>query len=82
MDQVYYSASFYLKPPSSEDHQRYILYIYIYIMKSLQLELLAIYGDYLGQELQGIRANLKAAAISSSSKVQKAALEPDHQRHG
>lgn len=70
MDQVYYSAAFYLKPRSSEDHERLMQYV-----KLRRLELLANYGDYLGQELQEIRADLKAAATSSGSEVQEAALE-------
>jgi hypothetical protein len=44
-------------------------------MKLRQLELLANYGDYLGQKLQEIRADLKAAAAGASSEVRKAAFE-------
>lgn len=68
LDQVYYSAAFYFKPASSEDHQRYI-----YFVKLRRLELLANYGDYLGYELQGIQAKLKVKAIGASSEVQQAA---------
>lgn len=45
----------------------------MYYVKLRRLELLANYGDYLGQELQEIRADLKVAAIGADSKVQKAA---------
>lgn len=70
MDQVYYSAAFYLKPRSPEEHENLMLYV-----KLRRLELLANYGDYLGQELQEIRADLKAAAAGASSEVREAALE-------
>ena len=50
----------------------------MYLINLPRLELLANYGYYLGYELQGIRANLKAKATGASSEVQKAAqkLEP------
>ena len=70
MDQVYYSAAFYLKPRSSEEYERLMHYV-----KLRRLELLANYGDYLGQELQEIRLDLKAAATSAGSEVREAALE-------
>lgn len=71
MDQVYYSAAFYLKPRSSEEHEHLMHYV-----KLRRLELLANYGDYLGQELQEIRADLKAAAATgASSAVREAVLE-------
>jgi hypothetical protein len=70
MDQVYYSAAFYLKPrpPAEYEHLRHYV-------KPRRLELLANYGDYLGQELQEIRADLKAAAraIGAGSEVDEAA---------
>ena len=49
MDQVYYSAAFYLKQRSSEEHEHPMLYV-----KLRRLELLANYGDYLGRELHPI----------------------------
>ena len=70
MDQVYYSAAFYLKPRSSEEHEHLMYYV-----KLRRLELLANYGHYLGQELQEIRADLKAAATGAGSDVREAALE-------
>ncbi|KAI9772749.1 MAG: hypothetical protein M1840_000344 [Geoglossum simile] len=70
MDKVYYSAAFFFKPRSSEEHEHLMHYV-----KLRRLELLANYGDYLGQELQEIRADLKAAAIGTSSEVRGAALE-------
>ena len=70
MDQVYYSAAFYLKPRSSEEHEHLMHYV-----KLRRLELLANYGHYLGQELQQIRADLKAAATGAGSEVRDATLE-------
>jgi hypothetical protein len=70
MDQVYHSAAFYFKPRSSEEHEHLMCYV-----KLRRLELLANYGDYLGQELQEIRADLKAAATGASSEVREAAQE-------
>jgi hypothetical protein len=70
MDRVYYSAAFFFKPRSSQEHEHLMQYV-----KLRRLELLANYGDYLGQELQEIRADLKAAAIGASSEVRKAAFE-------
>lgn len=69
MDQVYYSAAFYLKARSPEEYDRLMSYL-----KLRRLELLANYGDYLGQELQEIRADLKAAAIGASSDVREVAI--------
>ncbi|KAI9787510.1 MAG: hypothetical protein M1839_000040 [Geoglossum umbratile] len=56
MDRVYCSAAFYFKPRSPEEHKHLMHYV-----KLRRLELLANYGDSLGQELQGIRADLKTA---------------------
>ncbi|KAI9827076.1 MAG: hypothetical protein M1826_006440 [Phylliscum demangeonii] len=67
MDQVYSSAAFYFKP---EDPDRLMHYV-----KLRRLELLANYGDYLGLDLQELRADLKAAAVGGSTEVQKAAGE-------
>ena len=69
MDQVYYSAAFFLKPRSSEEHEHLMHYV-----KLRRLELLANYDDYLGQELQEIRADLKAAATGAGSEVREAAV--------
>ncbi|MCJ1481905.1 hypothetical protein MMC06_002066 [Schaereria dolodes] len=70
MDQVYYSAAFYLKPRSSKEHENLMHYV-----KLRRLELMANYGNYLGQELQEIRVDLKAAATGAGSEVGEAALE-------
>lgn len=69
LDQVYHSAAFYFDPRQPEEHDRLMYYV-----KLRRLELLANYGDYLGQELQEIRADLKAAATSGSSEVKGAAM--------
>ena len=45
----------------------------MYYMKLRRLELLANYGDYLGQELKEIWADLKAVATVAGPEVQKAA---------
>ena len=47
----------------------------MHYVKLRRLELLANYGDYLGQELQEIRLDLKAAATGAGSEVREAALE-------
>ena len=70
MDQAYHSFWFYFKPHSSEEHGHLMHYV-----KLRRLELLSNYGDYLGQGLQGIRADLEAAATGDGSEVQYAALE-------
>lgn len=71
MDQVYYFAAFYLKPRSSEEHEHLMHYV-----KLRRLELLVNYGDYLGQELQEIRADLKAAAATGvRSELREASQE-------
>ena len=70
MDQVYYSAAFYLKARSSDEYESLMCYV-----KLRRLEFLANYGDYLGQDLQEIRADLKAAAIGASSAIRQAAIE-------
>ena len=64
MDQVYYSAAFYLKPRSSEEYEHLMLYV-----KLRRLEFLANYGDYLGQELQEIQVDLKTAAVDANSEA-------------
>ena len=69
LDRVHCSSAFYYKARSPEEHGRLMLYI-----KLRRLELLANYGNYLGQELQEIRADLKAAAVDASSEVQEAAM--------
>jgi hypothetical protein len=61
MDRVYSSASFYFKElPLLEDDE-----ITIKLAKLRQLELYAEYGDYLGQTLENVRKDLKAAAKAS-----------------
>lgn len=70
MDKVYFSAAFYLKPRSSEEHEHLMRYV-----KLRRLEFLANYGDYFGQELQIIRADLKAAAVDADSEIRTAALK-------
>lgn len=67
MDQVYFSAAFYLKPRSPEGHYHLMLYV-----KLRRLELLANYRNYLGQELYHIRADLKAAFTGASSELNEA----------
>ena len=70
LDKVYYSTSFYLKPRSAEEFGKLQAFV-----KLRRLELLANYGDYLGQELQQIRVDLKAAAKGAAADVQKVNLE-------
>lgn len=70
LDKVYYSAAFYFKPRSSKELEFHMLYL-----KLRRLELRANYGDYLGQGLQEMRANLKAEATGADSEVREAALE-------
>ncbi|KAL8823161.1 MAG: hypothetical protein Q9191_006118 [Dirinaria sp. TL-2023a] len=59
MDEAYCCTAFLFRPRTSDEHQHLMVYV-----KLRRLELLANYGDYLGQELQEIRANLKQAALS------------------
>ena len=66
MDQAYYSAEFYLEPRSSEEYDHLMLYL-----KLRWLEFMANYSNYLGKELQEIRVDFKAAAISASSGVEE-----------
>jgi len=68
MDRVYRSGAFFLKPRSSEEYEHLNYYV-----KLRRLELLANYGDYLGQELQEIRAALRKAATDADSELQDAA---------
>lgn len=68
MDRIYYSAAFYFVPRSPDDYERLMTYV-----KLRRLELLANYGDYLGQELQEIRTDLKKAATGASLEVRDAA---------
>ena len=70
MDRVYYSAAFHFKPRSSNEHERLMTYV-----KLRRLELLANYGDYVRQELQVIREDLKKAATGASFEVRTAAAE-------
>ena len=62
LDQVYYSKSFYFKPRSSDEHERFMNYV-----KLRRLELLANYGDYLEHEVSHFRADLKEAASGAHS---------------
>ncbi|KAL9609238.1 MAG: hypothetical protein Q9167_005973 [Letrouitia subvulpina] len=70
MDEVYCSSAFYFRARSSAEHQRHQLYL-----KLRQLELLGNYRDYLGQEPQAFRANLKETKKddNSSEEVRQAA---------
>lgn len=68
MDQVYYSAAFFFKPRSSEEHEHLMHYV-----KLRRLELLVNYGDYLGQKLQKVQADLKAATTGAGSELREAA---------
>lgn len=68
MDEVHYSAAFYLKPRSSEEYDRFKLYLNL-----RWLEFMANYSDYVGKELQEVRAKLKAVAIGGSFGVQEVA---------
>ena len=70
MDEVYCSAAFYFKPRSSEEYEHLMLYV-----KLRRLEFLANYVDYLGQEQQEIRLDLKAIAMGASSEVRVAAID-------
>ena len=69
MDKVYYSAVFILRPQSEQEYKKYMAYTDL-----RQRELLFNYGDYLGQGLQEIRADLKVAATQGSYKTKQAAL--------
>ena len=66
MDEVYYSAAYYLKPRSSEEYDRFKLYLNL-----RRLEFMVNYTYYVGKELQEIREKLQAAAIGGSSGVQE-----------
>lgn len=68
MDRVYYSAAFYLRPRDPKEYQDLMYYV-----KLRRLELLANYGDYLGQNIQQIRASLKAEAVDAACEVKGAA---------
>ena len=67
LDKIYHSSSFYLRPRSVEESERLQGYV-----RLRQLELMANYGDYLGQELQQIRAKLKEAAKDAAADVKEA----------
>ena len=60
MDRVCCSAAFYFRSRSSEEHKRLM-----HCMKLRQLELLANHRDYLGQDSQKTRADLKAAIVDA-----------------
>ena len=67
LDQVYNSSAFYLKPRLPDEQERLMNYL-----KLRRLELLGNYGDYLGQNLQEIRARLNKEAA--------ARMDPDLER--
>ena len=60
MDKVYHSPGSFFKPLTPDEHQEFMYYV-----KLRRLEMLANYGDWLGRELQKIRAQLKSAATES-----------------
>ena len=62
LDEVYYSASFYFKPRSPEEHEHLMT-----LVKLRRLELRANYGDYLGLEASLFRADMKEAAAGAHS---------------
>lgn len=68
MDQVYYSAEYYLESRSSKKYDHLMLYLNL-----RWLEFMANYSDYVGKELQEVRADLKAAAIGANSGVREIA---------
>ena len=71
MDKVYHSSAFFFKPLTPDEHEECMYYV-----KLRRLEMLANYGDWLGQELQEIRAKLKSAAQDSgSTELREAQLE-------
>lgn len=70
LDKVYYSGTFCLKPRSTEEYDRPVLYV-----KLRRLKLLVNYGDYLGHELQFFPALLKVAAIGDDAEITEAAYE-------
>lgn len=70
MDQVYHSTAFLLRPHSTDEYEKVMQYI-----KLRRLEIIANYDDYVGQELQEIRAKLKKAVAADDPDVRKAALE-------
>ena len=70
LDRVYSSAAFLLRPRKPEKQEELMIYV-----KLRHLELLANYGDYLGQELPEIRAELKAAAASGEPDAVNAAFQ-------
>lgn len=65
LDRVYFSAAFYFRARLSDEYNTFMYYVNL-----RRLELLANYGDCLGQELQEIRAKLKAVAVSAGAEVQ------------
>ena len=62
LDKVYYSASFFFKPGSPDEHEHLMNYV-----KLRQLELRASYGDYLELEVSHFRADMKEAAAGAHS---------------
>lgn len=66
LDKVYHSSSFYLRPLGEKEYDSKMAYI-----KLRRLEMLANYGDYLGQELPEFRAKLKQEAKVGSANDQE-----------
>ena len=62
LDKTYYSNAFYFKPRLPDEHDHLMNYV-----KLQRLELLANYGNYLGQEGSLFRAGFKAAASGAQS---------------
>ena len=69
LDKVYYSSAFYFHPRDQKEHDRLMAYV-----KLRRWEMLANYGDYLGQSMQNFRAELKESA-KTAPEVKTASLE-------
>lgn len=68
MDEVYCSAPFYFKTRDPAEQKFFQAYLQL-----RKLELLANSGDYVGQELQQIRAHLKLVSIEADDQRQATA---------
>lgn len=69
LDQVYDTQPFYFKPRQGKDYEEFLAFV-----KLRQFEMLANYGDCLGQELQELRAELKQTARFGGKDVKEAAF--------
>lgn len=69
LDRVFYTEAFYFEPRQGKDYEQLLAFV-----KLRQLELLTNYEDYLGHELQELRAGLKEAAKTGRKDVQKASV--------